>query len=189
APPPDGRCLSPGRVLSDHLLLRWCQQSTTGETRVASPASLAIAPALASDLTRSAVALDALLRRLADGLLAHDPALAEPVLPDFPLAKDIYARGPLNAPFFWGRFDIFERADGGLAALEYNCDKPAGQREIWASEELGPARGNPNRGARARFRRALVEAWRRHAGPSRKRPRLAILRHPAHRAASRLAHP
>ena len=59
APPPDGRRLSPGRVLSDHLLLRWCQQSTMGETRVASPASLAIAPALASDLTRSAVALDA----------------------------------------------------------------------------------------------------------------------------------
>jgi len=84
---------------------------------VASPVSLAIAPALASDLTRSAIALDALLRRLADGLLAHDAALTDLVLPDFPLAKDIYARGPLGAPFFWGRFDIFERADGGLAAL------------------------------------------------------------------------
>jgi hypothetical protein len=73
APPPEGRRLRPGRVLSDHLLLRWCQQSAIGEAWVASPASLAIAPALASDLTRSAIALDALLRRLADGLLAHDP--------------------------------------------------------------------------------------------------------------------
>jgi glutathionylspermidine synthase len=159
-----------------------------GEDRVASPASLAIAPELASHLTRSAIALDALLRRLADGLLAHDPALTDLLLPDFPLAKDIYARGPLGAPFFWGRFDIFERADGGLAALEYNCDKPAGQREIWAAEEIGPARGNPNRGARARFRRALASAWRRHRGGTRRRPRLAILCDPAHREEFRLAY-
>jgi glutathionylspermidine synthase len=159
-----------------------------GEMRVASTASLAIAPQLASDLTRSAIALDALLRRLADGLLAHDPALTDLVLPDFPLAKDIYACGPLGAPFFWGRFDIFERADGGLAALEYNCDKPAGQREIWAAEEIGPARGNPNRGARARFRRALASAWRRHREGTRRRPRLAILCDPAHREEFRLAY-
>src|SRR5262249_15014474 len=103
-------------------------------------------------LPSPAVALDRLLPRLADGLLAHDEALDDLPLPDFPLAKEIYARGPLGAPFFWGRFDMFERMDGGLAALEYNCDKPAGQREIWAAEELGPARGNLNRGARARFR-------------------------------------
>jgi glutathionylspermidine synthase len=188
APPPEGRRRRHGRVLSDHLLLRWCQQSAAGEARVASPASLAIAPELASDLTRSAVALDALLRRLADGLLAHDPALRDLLLPDFPLAKDIYARGPLGAPFFWGRFDIFERAHGGLAALEYNCDKPAGQREIWAAEAIGPARGNPNRGARARFRRALASAWRRHRGGIRRRPRLAILCDPAHREEFRLAY-
>ena len=188
APPPEGRRRRPSRVLSDHLLLRWCQQSAVGEARVASPASLAIAPALAYDLARSAVALDALLRRLADGFLAHDPALRDLLLPDFPLAKDIYARGPLGAPFFWARFDIFERADGGLAALEYNCDKPAGQREIWAVEEIGPARGNPNRGARARFRHALARAWRRHRGGTRRRPRLAILCDPAHREEFRLAY-
>jgi len=33
-----------------------------------------------------------------------------------------------------------------------------------------------------------VEAWRRHAGPSRKRPRLAILCDPAHREEFRLAY-
>jgi glutathionylspermidine synthase len=159
-----------------------------GEARVASPTPLTIAPELVSNLTRSAIALDALLRRLADGLLAHDPALTDLTLPDFPLAKDIYARGPLGAPFFWGRFDIFERADGGLAALEYNCDKPAGQREIWASEEIGPRLGNPNRGARARFRQELAKAWRRHAGKRLAPPRLAILCDPAHREEFRLAY-
>jgi glutathionylspermidine synthase len=188
APPPESRRFSHGRDLADHLLLRWCQQSAAGETRVASPTSLAVDPALASDLTRSALALDILLRRLADGLLAHDPALTGLALPDFPLAKDIYARGPLGTPFFWGRFDIFERADGGLAALEYNCDKPAGQREIWAGEEIRPARGNLNRGARARFRRALASAWRRESGGARRRPRLAILCDPAHREEFRLAY-
>ena len=187
APPPESRSRR-GRALSDHLLLRWCQQSAAGETRVVSPTSLAVDRTLACDLTRSAVALDKLLRRLADGLLAHDPALTDLALPDFPLAKDIYARGALRAPFFWGRFDIFERADGGLAALEYNCDKPAGQREIWVAEEIGPARGNPNRGARARFRRALGGAWRRHSGGTRGRPRLAVLCDPAHREEFRLAY-
>ena len=188
APPPESRRFGHGRDLADHLLLRWCQQSATGETLVASPASLPVDPALASDLTRSALALDILLRRLADGLLAHDPALTGLALPDFPLAKDIYARGPLGTPFFWGRFDIFERADGGLAALEYNCDKPAGQREIWAGEEIRPARGNLNRGAHARFRRALASAWRRESGGARRRPRLAILCDPAHREEFRLAY-
>lgn len=155
---------------------------------MAAPAPLALEPALASALARSAVALDKLLRRFADGLLARDPALADHALPDFPLAKDVYARGPLGAPFFWGRFDIFERAGGGLAAIEYNCDKPAGQREIWASEDIGPARGNPNRGARARFRLELVRAWARHCRGARGRPRLAILCDPAHREEFRLAY-
>ena len=188
APPPEPRRGNPARRLTDHLLLRWCQQSAPGETRVAAPAPLALDPALASGLARSAVALDKLLRRFADGLLARDPALAGFALPDFPLAKDVYARGPLGAPFFWGRFDIFERADGGLAALEYNCDKPAGQREIWASEESGHARGNPNRGARSRFRVELARAWARHSRGEPKRPRLAILCDPAHREEFRLAY-
>jgi glutathionylspermidine synthase len=94
----------------------------------------------------------------------------------------------VRAPFFWGRFDFFERAGGGFAALEYNCDKPAGQREIWASEEIGPARGNANLGARARFRQALARTWRRHAGCAVGSPRLAVLCDPAHREEFRLAY-
>jgi len=188
APPPEPRRGGPARRLTDHLLLRWCQQSAPGEARVATPDPLALDPALAADLARSAVVLDRLLRRFADGLLARDPALAGFALPDFPLAKDVYARGALGAPFFWGRFDIFERSGGGLAALEYNCDKPAGQREIWASEEMGPARGNPNRGARSRFRFELARAWARHCRGARGRPRLAILCDPAHREEFRLAY-
>jgi len=186
APPPEARRLRARRALSDHLLVRWCQQSAPREERVACREPLALDPALAADLTYSAVALDRLLRRLADGLLARDEALDGLPLPDFPLAKEIYARGPLGAPFFWGRFDMFERMDGGLAALEYNCDKPAGQREIWAAEELGPARGNPNRGARARFRCALAAARRRRGSAGRRR--LAILCDPAHREEFRLAY-
>src|SRR5262249_3906850 len=152
--------LRAGRALSDYLLVRWGQQSAPGEERVACREPLTLDPALAANLNHSAVALDRLLRRLADGLLSRDEALAGLPLPHFPLAKEMYAGGPRGAPFFWGRFDMFEGMGGGLAALEYNCDKPAGQREIWAAEELGPARGNPNRGARARFRCALAAATR-----------------------------
>src|SRR5262249_46288178 len=178
----------PDRRRSDHLLLRWAQQSAAGERSVAAAEGLPIDPSLHRELSHAAVALDRLLRRLADALLSGDPALAGFAPPDFPLAKDIYARGPVAAPFFWGRFDVFERADGGLAVLEYNCDKPAGQREIWAAGALGPARGNPNRRARAGFRRALARAGREHARGSGRPPRVAVLADPAHREEFRLAY-
>jgi glutathionylspermidine synthase len=188
APPPDLAVGVIDRRLADHLLLRWAQLSAPGEESVATAEPLGIDPTLHRELVGTAAGLDRLLRRLADGVLGGDPALAGVSPPDFPLAKDIYARGPLASPFFWARFDIFERAGGGLAVLEYNCDKPAGQREIWASGEIGPGRGNPNRQARGRFRRALRRAWRRHGRAARRRPRLAILVDPAHREEFRLAY-
>src|SRR5262250_2367635 len=144
-----------GRERVDRLLVRWCQQSAPGEETVATRQPLHIDPRLAAELGRLGNALDRLLRRWANGILAGDVQLADFRLPAFPLAKEFFAAGPLRAPFFWGRFDIFERVDGGLAVLEYNCDKPAGQREIWAAEAMSPSTGNINRGALAHFRLAL----------------------------------
>jgi glutathionylspermidine synthase len=185
APAADRRSSKNRRDLIDHLLLSWVQQSGPGETCVATTEPLAVAATLVRDLRNAALALDRLLRRLVNALLAGDPALARLHLPDFPLAKEFFGRGPLAAPFFWGRFDIFERMDGELAVLEYNCDKPAGQREIWASEDIGPARGNPNRGARAAFRRALERAWVRQR--RRSRARVAVLADAGHHEEFRLA--
>jgi len=182
---------SVGRGRADHLLLHWCQQSAPGEEAVAAAPALKIDPALVAELEWLGRSLDRLLRRWADAMLAGDAALGGFRPPSFPLAREFFAAGPLGAPFFWGRFDVFERADGGLAALEYNCDKPAGQREIWASEALGPGRGNPNRGARAHFCRALERAWANHRRRFRVatgQPRLAILADPAHREEFRLAY-
>jgi len=142
----------------------------------------------------AASSLGRLLARFSDAMLAGRGAPAEFEPPHFPLAREILAAGPLSAPLFWSRFDVFERAGGGLAVLEYNADKPAGQREIWAAEALGPARGNPNRGALARFRTALAAAWARHrsapgrAGPASPSPRMAILVDPAHREELHLAY-
>ena len=143
-----------------------------------------------SALVGVATRLDRLLRRLSRDLLRPDSPFKEWHLPDFPLAKEFLAAGPLTQPFFWGRFDVFERADGGLAVLEYNCDKPAGQREIWATAMLGQRRTDPNRGARAVFRQALVTAWRAHtAGRARlQSPRVAILIDPSHSEEFRLAY-
>ena len=183
------------RAWTDHLLLHWCQQSAPGEEDVAVPTPLVLAPALAGEFARLAVTLDRLLRRFSDALLAGTDTTRGFKPPEFPLAKEILAAGPLRAPFFWSRFDVFERAGGGLAVLEYNCDKPAGQREIWAGEEQEPRRANPNRGARASFGRALARALARHvggverrSGAARLRRRLAILVDPAHREEFRLAY-
>src|SRR5882724_7024749 len=183
------------RSWTDHLLLHWCQQSAPGEEDVAVPTPLVLEPALAGELARLAVTLDRLLRRFSDALLAGTDTPRGFKPPEFPLAKEILAAGPLRAPFFWSRFDVFERAGGGLAVLEYNCDKPAGQREIWTGEEREPRRANPNRGAQAGFGRALARAWARHVGgvesgssAARPRRRLAVLVDPAHREEFRLAY-
>jgi glutathionylspermidine synthase len=188
APRPDRAPGATDRRLTDHLLLRWAQQSAPGEESVATAEPVRIDPALHRELARTGAALDHLLRRLADGILGGDPALGGFSPPEFPLAKDIYSVGPLGSPFFWGRFDMFERAGGGLAVLEYNCDKPAGQREMWASSDVGSTRSNPNRHARARFRHALARAWGLPSRGARRRPRLAILADPAHREEFRLAY-
>src|SRR5262249_61498469 len=76
----------------------------------------------------------------------------------------------------------------GSAFRESSCGRPAGQREIWASGEGGPGRGNPNRQARGRFRRALRRAWQKHGRAAGQRPRLAVLVDPAHREEFRLAY-
>lgn len=176
--------------LTDRLLVRWGLPSWPGEREVVAGTPLTLGAAEAKALATLATRMDRLFRRLSRDLLAPGSRFEDRYRPEFPLAKEFFAAGPPTAPFFWGRFDVFERADGGLAVLEYNCDKPAGQREIWAGAALEPGRANPNRGARAAFRRALVEAWRAHAGrrPARARPRVAVLVDPSHGEEFRLAY-
>lgn len=168
--------------------MHWAQPSGPGDPEVLAARPLDVDPALVRRLGRMAVRLDRLLRRLGDALLEGARDLDGHPRPGFPLAAEFLAAGPLSAPFFWGRFDVFERADGGLAALEYNCDKPAGQREIWAGADFEPSPANPNRAARASFRRALRAAWRRHAGAAAAPPRLAVLADPSHRQEFHLAY-
>lgn len=94
---------------------------------------------------------------------------------------------------------MFEHADGGLAALEYNADKPTSQREIWAAAEAWRGGANPSRAARQAFGRALARTWAEHrvsvaarAGiPQQQtpiRPRVAILTDPSHREEHHLAY-
>jgi len=124
-------------------------------------------------------------------MLARHAGPGDPPVPGFPFLPRLLAAGPLGRPYFWARFDVFERMDGGLAMLEYNCDKPTSQREIWASAEAWRDPDNPNRSARAAFRNALTRAWVSHAGgPARSAhaPRVAILVDPSHREELHLAY-
>ena len=175
--------------LTDRLLVRWALPSWPGERAVCARSPLRLGPAEANALVALATRLDRLLRRLSGDLLRPAAPFKE-FRPEFPLAKEFFAAGPLTHPLFWGRFDVFERAAGGLAVLEYNCDKPAGQREVWAGAALESGRSNPNHGARSAFRRALVEAWRVHSErwTRAERPRVAILADPSHGEEFRLAY-
>lgn len=176
--------------LTDHLLVSWAVPSGPGEGEVCASTPLGLEPVEARALVSVALGLDRLLGRLSRDLLGSASSFPEWRCPEFPLAKEFFAAGPLRDPLFWGRFDVFERAEGGLAVLEYNCDKPAGQREIWAGADIEPGRLNPNHQARGAFRRALVAAWRIHAQRRRlaARPRVGILVDPSHREEFRLAY-
>ena len=176
--------------VTDELLVSWALASGPTEREIAVSTPLTVEPERARALVSLATRLDRFFRRLAWQSHEAGSRLGEWRAPEFPLAKEFFAAGPLTEPFFWSRFDIFERADGGFSVLEYNCDKPAGQREIWAGAALAPGHSNPNHGARTAFRQALVTAWRAHTKPRACpiRPRVGILVDPSHREEFRLAY-
>lgn len=126
-----------------------------------------------------------LVDRLVPELLHHPLDHAAFLLPDFPFREQILHLPIDLAPFFWARYDAFERAEGGIFFSEFNYDKPCAQREIMVSNWMNPA-GNPNQHFAQKFKEGLTRLWADY-GSGNPRPTVGIMVDPNHYEETHLA--
>lgn len=90
----------------------------------------------------AAQTLDGVVRRIVSALSEGTIDFTLP-LGNFPCLEEILLLKNPVQPFFWARFDAFQREGGGIFFSEFNYDKPCAQRETLMSEQLVP-KNNPN---------------------------------------------
>lgn len=150
------------------------------------PQTSYLEPAIFHKMVDSAVVLYRLVERLVHQYLEQPGPERTLLLPDFPLKKAVLELGRKLPPFFWVRYDAFERADGGVFFAEFNYDKPSLQREIIISDLFNPD-GNPNRGFIDKFRHGISNLWTKY-GNGNSQPRVGMLFDPNHYDEAHLAY-
>lgn len=159
--------------------------SSPREKEVFSDRPVYLEPDVYAQMVAAAEVLYKLVERLTPQLLL--PAAAEHgyLLPDFPMREEIINLPYRLMPFFWARYDAFERSEGGIFFSEFNYDKPCAQREIMVSNWQNPT-GNPNHKFAENFRRGIAALWASY-GSGKSRPTVGILIDPNHYEETHLA--
>lgn len=160
--------------------------SSPRELELFAPQASYLEPAVFHKMVESGVILYRLVERLVYEYLENPclhPAL---ILPDFPHKKLVLGLDCKLRPFFWVRYDAFERANGGVFFSEFNYDKPSLQREIIISGLFNPE-GNPNHGFADRFRQGISDLWDKY-GNGIKQPKVGMLFDPNHYDEAHLAY-
>jgi glutathionylspermidine synthase len=125
----------------------------------------------------STVILDGLVTRLLKKML-NENCFEDILLDDFELKDEIFGLNLELPPFFWARYDAFERDEGGIFFSEFNYDKPCAQREILMSDMMKPY-NNPNSNFSYNFVEGFKRAWNDFSGEGTS-PVVAILVDPGH---------
>ena len=144
------------RQFTDELLFEYYLVSTLMETQAHSPYIFHMDKKLYDDMVYSSIILDVITNKIIDkAIIDYPDKLFE--YGDFNLINNVFGIKNSVLPFFWTRFDAFERSDGGIFFTEFNYDKPCAQREILITEKLG-GDGNPNIGFADKF----VKSFKKH---------------------------
>jgi glutathionylspermidine synthase len=125
----------------------------------------------------SAIVLDRLVNRLLNKII-EEKSFSCIAIDDFECKKEIFGLTLDLPPFFWARYDAFEREEGGIFFSEFNYDKPCGQREIAMSDMMNP-HNNPNKNFSVKFAEGFRSIWNSFSGGDRA-PLVAILVDPGH---------
>lgn len=159
-------------------------QSSPRESEVFSEHPVYLEPDIYSQILSAAEKLYNLVNRLTAQLIS---SIAEDgfILPDFPMLPDILNLPFELPPFFWARYDAFERSNGGIFFSEFNYDKPCAQREILVSDWCNPI-GNPNSSFAENFRKGIADLWNNY-GSGKANPTVGILVDPNHYEETHLA--
>ena len=144
------------RHFTDRLLFDYYLVSTSMEMQAHSPYRFFMQKKLFEEMVYSSEVLDRITNKIINKTISNYPdKLFE--YGDFNLIENVLKIKNPVLPFFWTRFDAFERLDGGIFFTEFNYDKPCAQREILITEKLG-GDGNPNIGFADKF----IKSFKKH---------------------------
>lgn len=165
------------RCLTEKMLFDYYLVSSSRENEILSPFPYNLDKEVFDAMTHEAEVLDSLVQRLIPEII-HGSKEIKLRFDSFPYCEQILnSRAPIM-PFFWVRYDAFERDSGGIFFSEFNYDKPCGQREIALSDLVTPER-NPNGDFRRRFLQCFLEQlYSAHLNP--KEITVAIMMDPSH---------
>lgn len=165
------------RSITDKALFDYYLVSSSREEEIISQSPYWMDRSIFERMVEATRVLDALVRRIIATMLDKRsfPGFS---FDSFPALDQILGLGISLPPFFWARYDAFQRRDGGVFFSEFNYDKPCAQREIAITPML-EARCNPNTGFADKFRRSFRQLCEQyHSG--KEDLRVAILVDPSH---------
>ena len=164
--------------LAEHLSFDYYLMNSIRERQVFTPQTAFLPPAVFEKMHSSAVTLFRLVERIVCQYLERPGSHPGLEIPEFPQRELILTLPNELVPYFWTRYDAFQRASGGVFFSEFNYDKPCAQRETLVSELMNPE-GGVNQGFSEGFRAAFRDLWLRYGNGS-PRPRVGILVDPNH---------
>lgn len=165
------------REYTERILFDYYMVSSTREDMIHSRFPFYLEETVYMDMVHSAQVLDRLVRRIIQRTLEmRDVPYFQ--YGEFPMHQEVKQLQLPLPPFFWVRYDAFQREEQGIFFSEFNYDKPCAQREIAIAGEF-PLPGNPNEDFSGQFGKAFTELWKQY-GSGCKNPFVAVLVDPGH---------
>lgn len=169
--------LNTQRALTEQILFDYYLVSSSIEDQVFSQVPYYIDQPVFDAMVQATLRLDGLVQRIIARYL-ENPGDKLFETGSFPLQDAVLKLKTPLLPFFWVRYDVFQKAGGGIFFSEFNYDKPCAQREIIVSNWLQPDH-NPNRNFAEDFTEGFQTLWQAFNGANQK-PRIGILVDPSH---------
>lgn len=165
------------RLMTEDLLFNYYMISSIREDEIYSPFPFYLDRKTFNSMVNATEVLDGVVKKIIDRMIANpNDRLFEMGI--FPVLQEVInLKNPLQ-PFFWARYDAFQREDGGIFFSEFNYDKPCAQREIVISDMLNPL-NNPNDAFNQKFIEGFEILWKDY-GNRKEKPTIGILVDPTH---------
>ena len=179
------------RALTEKLLFDYYMISSKREDEIFSPFPFYLDKKDFNTMVWAGELLDKLVNRIILKVIEEREVPFE--MGDFPFKNNIIALETPLLPFFWCRYDAFQREGGGVFFSEFNYDKPCAQRENITCTLMEP-KNNPNiefiPKFKAAFQKLCNEFYREKYNPEtiEKKITTAILVSSYHYEETHLAH-
>lgn len=165
------------QTLTEKALFDYYMISSTRENEVYSTFPFYLGREVYEDMVESTLILNNVVNRYLKKIIA-EKSFEELSVDDFEAKGEIIGLCLELPPFFWARYDVFEREKGGIFFSEFNYDKPCAQREMAMSDMMNP-HNNPNKNFAEKFCEGFRKLWQEYSG-GKNIPTVAVLMDPGH---------